>query len=339
MQDFIAHDLKRTRKVISAEVMTFFRDHCNCEKFFCTTCGGRSHIAENLEHFLARKGISRVSALCEIVPEELVQKKDWDECLILALRNIPVQLVETVIFESWVDKWGTCPDFDNFLVEQVVPRLQSISPEGEKWALKLLFSPFTESKMNIQNLLSGSKDPEIRVVTQFFTKLKKFQLNKEHDNQEVDFENWRRQFPDKYEQVIINIEKGKKESEIQRQKTREMERIRQEEKLSKENEQNELRKKRINELGKLPPLERFIAIIEDDSLSLTILPVEWSDIETSEFFGLSSGKITELTRKLTEKMKFEEHKSVVMWRDLRSRLFLVRQNVIRSEFEKMKLKA
>jgi hypothetical protein len=88
------------------------------------------------------------------------------------------------------------------------------------------------------------------------------------------------------------------------------------------------RAEKLERLAYLSPLDRLKAIFTDDRWSLSDYPKEWADVSNEQFAGLSSKELTDWIVKLSRKIS---RRGKNPWRDLRSRLFLLRQCVYNEE--------
>lgn len=310
-------------------LVAFLKENRVCGKWVCTTCGGTLLLAGRLEDHLTELGIDTVTALCEVAPTEIVTIEHWVEILEVILHSLLPETLKTVIFDTWRQETGVSTDFDLFVLKYAAPDGFLRNLEGENWISQLLFSSILEKKPIYEFLCKIPGIEQFRVMEQFqvlLNILERYQLNTEIQQ----WDDWKLKYPD---QAIL-LEKQAEETRRNQAdyKQKELERSRAE--LEKKQLREAILKKKVEKISELSQEKRLNGILEDNMLDLDSTLFILVDSDVMELSQLTSPELTHLISGLTKKMKgMPNNLPKAQWRDLRSRLTILRQSVMQREYK------
>lgn len=329
---YLREAIDKELATINRQIISFIKERDGCDKMFCGTCGGLLGFSKRFFDFLNTRGINPVLGLCAIYPEDLIQIEKWDLVFEFLIQFNQIGFEKEIVFRTWRNKLGRVPDFDLFILKNLISEEFLSTLEGRKFLTKVLFSPINSNKNDLLKLLTTQADIEFESLINLYKRIvmdAKVQQNEE----ELFLHNlWKECNAEKYKAIIDNVEyQVRIEEEFEKEKiTKETNHALELSRIERE------RTKQIHEIGNLEPQDRLKAIIQDDSLQLNNLPQEWSEFDVSCLETLESKVISALILGLKGKIKNKEIYTYG-WRRLVQRLYLVRQNAMKREYNQRQL--
>lgn len=275
----------------------FLKTHPHCTERVCTTCGGIMYFRIDLERWVQQEGIDLAELLSTLTIEDLQPIRNWPAYLAEAVSLIPEDAFREVIFPRWRLLAGKVLDFDCILLSHAPAGAYDHLLDG-RWLANLLIS-------------------ELRFDFRYYDLPWR---------SGIDLDQVERFMGTDVYPIIIELKK-----ELEKYRLEEIERRRRldEEWKAKRAAEEARWKEKLQQLGELPPVERLRTILADTEKKIEEYPIEWTDVPEEAFPELTSIQLTELLRKFDRRLSRRKKNP---WRDLRSRLYLIRQKVYNREF-------
>jgi len=199
---------------------------------------------------------------------------------------------ESIVYPSWWEHFGSMLEYDLFALKFAPPG--SYHPERDRF--------WIEQDINLIMVQKIEKDidPLIGYLGENI--------------------NYYPEFVEYYSRVQESRKKKEEADQLAREERRRLETL--------ELAQREAEKKRIEELisavSNLDSPERLRRVLEDQGISLAMLPAQWAEIEGEQLLKLNSTELTKLAKYLSKKMSRRQKGP---WKKLRTQIYQIRQKV------------
>lgn len=328
VNSIIRDEIRRERSTLNQQVIEFLKNKGGCGEFMCMTCGGLWGFRSRFLEFLEGLGVSAITALCAVVPEDLVKKVNWQKFVEFIINGMPVEQKET-LFRTWRRSWGEIKEFDRFLLAKLLPENYFSTEEGKIWTLSMLLLPLDGPKMDLLYKSRQSGEYFVNIGEYFLNAIKEYHKENE-ETEHIAIETWKNENPIKYDVLVkqIQVEVTREEEE---QRRRELQKEQEKELLAKN---LELKKQKLTELAKVDPVHRLISLLSEGILNLGDVPVEWSQFDLTKYETLASSEITLIIKALSSEItQLKDKETKVIWKELRTKLYYLRQKAMQREYQ------
>lgn len=328
VNSIIRDEIRRERSTLNQQVIEFLKNKGGCGEFMCMTCGGLWGFRSRFLEFLEGLGVSAITALCAVVPEDLVKKVNWQKFVEFIIDGMPVEQKET-LFRTWRRSWGEIKEFDRFLLAKLLPENYFSTEEGKIWTLSMLLLPLDGPKMDLLYKSRQSGEYFVNIGEYFLNAIKEYHKENE-ETEHIAIETWKNENPIKYDVLVkqIQVEVTREEEE---QRRRELQKEQEKELLAKN---LELKKQKLTELAKVDPVLRLNLLLSDEILNLGDVPVEWAQFDLTKYETLGSNEITLIIVALSSEItQLKDKETKVIWKELRTKLYYLRQKAMQREYQ------
>ena len=328
VNSIIKDEIRQERDTLNQQVIDFLKNKGGCGEFTCMTCGGLWGFRPRFTEFLEGLGVSLISALCAVEPEDLVQIGNWQNFAEFMISGMPQEHRDT-LFRTWRNSWGEIKEFDRFLLARLLPENFFSTEEGKNWFLRVLLLPVDEVKIRL--LYSHHQfDQDLYNIMKYFRNAIMEDHREKEESDQIAIEIWKQENPKKYDVLVekIQVEVTREEKE---QRRRELQKEQEKEILTKN---LKLKKQKLRELSRVDPVLRLNSLLSDGILNLGDVPVEWSQFDLTKYEALGSSEITLIIKALSSQITQVKDKEIkVVWKELRTKLYFLRQNVMKVEYK------
>lgn len=282
------------------EISRFLKEHPHCTSNFCTTCGGIIGFTQDFSSWSKKGSIDIVGSIQSLSPDDLVGIRDWPFFIEKLFSLIPELDRERCVYPHWIKHFGNNKDYDFTAIRN--------SPADS-------FDPVRDEYW-VRQLLEFIKDHDYEL---YGKPLLRF-IGKKID----DYPEFLSSFNIAREQALIRLEVEKRITLEHMRQIATQGAKREDDLLKLENRKMEL----VQHYSQFDQKMRLIEILGVPSISLSLIPEEWSIIPDELLGNLTSIELTNLIKLLTSKISKRQKGP---WKDLRNRLYQMRQKVYNLE--------
>jgi hypothetical protein len=323
---FIRDEIQRERDTLNRQVIDFIKEKGGCGEFVCMTCGGLWGFRGRFREFIEGVGISLSTALSALVPEDLLQIRNWQNFVSFLLAEMSQEQKDT-LFRTWVRNWGKVDEFDKFVLDHLLPEGYLSTYEGKQWAFRTIFLPISMAKVNLFRACT-QMGKEFDIINIYFKHAMMENAREKEVFEQTIFESWKQNNQMKYFSLLEKVQSDKKRQQ-------EAAKIKSELQISQALEQKriaEIKEHRIHEITSQEPVQRLITLLDDECLHLDDVPIEWSQFDLTIGKTHHSSEITRIISSLSHELsQMQIKEKQVQWRELRSKLYTQRQTAMKRE--------